>query len=50
MFGFSTKREKAEITKVDYIHKYRLAACDITSNCNLRCKFCFNCFDQKIFL
>ncbi len=35
--------------RVERIKKYRLASCDITSNCNLRCKFCFNNFSQKNF-
>lgn len=47
MFGFYRKKSLLEVQKRDYVRKYRLVACDITSNCNLRCKFCFNHFDQK---
>lgn len=40
--------EKVKVAvKKDKIRLYRLASCDITSNCNLRCKFCFNDFSQK---
>lgn len=34
---------------VEQIRQYRLASCDITCNCNLRSRFCFNNFSQKNF-
>lgn len=42
----TTEKVKSAVKK-EKIRLYRLASCDITSNCNLRCKFCFNDFSQK---
>lgn len=45
--SFQKNIQEICIEKNAFIRKYRLAACDITSNCNLRCKFCFNDFGNK---